>query len=116
MSTFVPGFRYISDISKAKKAIVTFTEAHQFSNGEILSFRVSTPYGMVEMNNLQGRVLDSDTLTVTVDIDTYTFTAFIDAGIYKGMPALAVAAGSGVIPNYYPPTINLQDVFDNKPD
>lgn len=113
--TFVPSLRYISGITKSQLAVVTFTEEHTYSNGEILSFRVSKPYGMVEMNNLQGRVLDHDSLSVTMEIDSLGFTAFIDVGQLVPVPALCVPVGSGIVPGLFTATVNLEDVFDNLP-
>lgn len=112
-----PVLDYIASITNAQTAVVTFEEAHDFTNGEIISFRVSQPYGMVEMNNRQGRVLARDTLTVTVDIDTTGFNAFTIPGDETTIsnPAIAVPSASGIVPGFYTPFINLEDAFDNRP-
>jgi hypothetical protein len=116
VSSFVPPFSYVSGISQAQNAVATFTSAHDFSNGEYISFRVSKPYGMVEINNQRGLVLANDTFTVTTDIDSSFYTPFIypiDGSITPNTPPVAVPAGSGIIPNYAPATVTLFDAFDN---
>jgi hypothetical protein len=113
VSSFVPAFSYISGISQAQNAVATFTAAHDFSNGEYISFRVSKPYGMVEINNLRGHILANDTFTVTTDIDSSFYTPFIYPVAGDNTPPVAVPAGSGIIPASNPSTVTLFDAFDN---
>jgi hypothetical protein len=116
-SVFTPYVLGIIGISNAQQAVVTFASAHPYTPGEILSFRVSKPYGMVEMNNVQATVLSTTEYTVTMDIDTLGFNAFVypPVGIVVA-PSVSVPAGSGIIPNSNPSTVNLLDVFDNLPE
>lgn len=117
MSTYVPFLMDIVGISNAKKAEITFASDHPYSLGEIVSFRVSKPYGMVEMNNQQATVVEMDSTSITVDIDSLNYTPFIYPPVLEVVyPAIVVPVGSGIIPNEVPPTINLQDAFDNVPD
>lgn len=115
-SDYTPYGLPIIGITNSQLAVVNFGTAHPYSAGELLSFRVSKPYGMIEMNNLQGRVLAITSTTVIVDIDTLSFTAFVypPVGVVE-VPAQVVPAGSGIIPGLTPPTVNLEDVFDNRP-
>lgn len=118
MSSFVPAFSYVIGITNAANAVATFASAHDFSDGEYISFRVLPNYGMFEINNKRGRVLSHDTLSVTTDIDSSTWTPFVypgnpvAAGI-QNTPPVAVPAGSGIIPGSNPSTVNLQDAFDD---
>lgn len=114
-SGYVPFGCYINAITLGQQTIVQFTVPHDFTVGEIISFRVSSPYGTVELNNVQTRVVGITTNTVTVDIDSMNYTPFVNAGIYKAVPAQAVPSSSGVIPNFSPPATNIYDVFDNVP-
>jgi len=115
-STFTPYKMDIVDISQAQEAVVTFATAHPFSLGEIVSLRVSKPYGMVEINNLMGRILSLDTDTITLDIDSSNFTPFVYPPVGEVIiPAQTIPSSSGIIPGYNPSTINLQDAFDNVP-
>lgn len=116
LSVFVPAYRLITDISQAPQAVVTFSEEHTYTPGEILSFRVSPSYGMFQMNNRQGKVLSITDLTVTMDIDSSFFDAFVTPSSAGAYPAMAVPAGSGIIPASYPATVNLEDAFDNVPE
>lgn len=108
-----PRFANITDITKAGQAVVTFDDEHDFTDGEILGFRVSQEHGMYQINNRYGRVLSHDTDTVTVDIDTSDFNTFV-LDSESQYPAVAVPAASGIIPNQYVATMNLEDSFDNR--
>lgn len=116
-SEFYPGNRFISNITQSVKAIMTFTEDHNFTPGEILSFRIPKVYGMYQLNNKQARVLTITSDTVTLDIETTTFDAFIYAGtdIEVTEPAMAIASSSGIVPFSTFEETNLKDAFDNRP-
>lgn len=110
---FIPRWKYITGITNAQYAVVTCDTNHNFSDGEYVSFRVSHPYGMSEINDLQAQVLSHTDDTITVDIDSSTWNNFIYPVSGKNTPPVVVPAGSGIIPNSNPPTVNLQDAFDN---
>jgi hypothetical protein len=67
---------------------------------------------MREINNQVGKVLLITSNTVTVDINTLDYSPFIYPVSGKNTPPQTIPAGSGVIPDVYPPTVNLIDVFD----
>jgi len=112
---FVPPFEYITGITQAQKAVVTFLSGHDFIPGEVISLRVSSPYGMVQANNVTALVLESSPTTVTLDVDSTQWFAFTDAGQDTQSPALAVPAGSGIIPGSDPATVTIDDCFDDIP-
>ena len=114
-SDYTPYLRDIIDISNAQNAVVEFGTAHPYTAGEIVSFRVSKPYGMTEINNLQARVLSGGATNITVEVDTSNFTSFVypPVGTVE-IPAQTVPVGSGIIPSSNPATMNLEDVFDNR--
>lgn len=112
---FYPRWKYITDISNEQFAVVTLDEDHDFTDGEIVGFRVTKPFGMVEINDMYGKVLTHTSDTITVDIDTMNFTAFIYPVVGKVTPPVCVPAASGIIPGSYPSTVNLEDAFDNRP-
>lgn len=115
-SDYTPFIMNIIGISNAQYAVVDFGTSHPYSTGEIISFRVSRPYGMVEINNKQSKILSLTSTTITVNIDTTNFNTFIYPPVGEVVvPAVTVPAGSGVIPGSIPPTVNLEDVFDNQP-
>lgn len=114
LNVYTPSLAYITDISNAINAVVTFTEDHPYVIGEIISFRVSRDSGMWQINNKQARVLDTTDDTVTVQLDSLSFDPFIDVDDIQ-KPAIAVPSASGIIPGEYVPTVTLRDAFDNQP-
>lgn len=124
-----PRWSYIAMITKATQAVVYFTSKNDYTPGEILSFRVPSEFGMLEMNDVQARVLSvtnsSTVSSVTLDWDTsgYTTFAFPTSAIAAAgvSPAVAVPSSSGVVPDNGSATIpqvpegtNLRDAFDNR--
>ena len=124
-----PRWRYIANITKATQAVVYFTEKNDFTPGEIVSFRVSSDFGMDEINNKPARVLSvtnsSTVSSITIDLDTSGFTTFAfptSAATAAGVsPAVCVPSSSGVVPDsgsatvpQQPPGTNLRDAFDNR--
>lgn len=126
---FYPRWSYIANITKASQAVVYFTAKNDYTPGEIVSFRVSSDFGMDEINNKQARVLSvtnsSTVSSITIDLDTSGFTTFAfptSATAAAGVsPAVVVPSSSGVVPYngsatipQEPPGTNLQDAFDNR--
>lgn len=112
--SFVPALAYITNISQSLNASVTFLETPAYSPGELLSFRVSKPFGMLEINNQVGKVLSIVSNVAIVEINTLGYTPFVYPVLGKNTPPTTVPAGVTVIPDYYPPTVNLQAVFTTK--
>ena len=128
-SKMYPRYKYIANITQAAQAVVSFTAKNDFTPGEIVSFRVSSAFGMLEINNKRARVLsvtNSATVSsITLDLDTTGYTAFVfptSAVAAAGVsPAVAVPSASGVIPlsgsassPQVPEGTNLLDAFDNR--
>ncbi len=112
-NVFFPRWRYITDISNEQYAVVTFLELHDFVVNEFISFRVTKPYGMVEINERKAKVLAVGDLTVTIDIDTTFFTPFIYPASGLNTPPVCVPVGSGInFDSAFAFTI-LNDAFDN---
>lgn len=131
---YVPNRMYprnalIAGITQAAQGVVYFTGKNDYTPGEILSFRVPSAFGMVELNNKRARVLsvtNSATVSsVTLDLDTSGYSAFsfpTSAVAAAGVsPAMAVPSSSGVVPDSgnanvpaIPEGTNLQDAFDSR--
>ena len=109
----VPRRKFIIAITNAQYAVATFSEDHNFTDGEIVSFRVTPPFGMVEINNLQSEFMSHTNNTITVNIDSTFWTPFIYPVAGKVSPPTCVPVGSGIIPRSVPPTVSLRDCFDN---
>ena len=110
---FVPRYRFIIAITNAQYAVITFSEDHDFLDGEIVSFRVTPPFGMSEINNLQSEVMSHTNDSITVNIDSMFWTPFIYPVSGKVTPPVCVPVGSGIIPGLYISTVLLADCFDN---
>ncbi len=121
---FFPRFRYIVPlagavgITQATSAVVSVSVTHDFSVGESVSFRVPTAYGMSEINNLDGTVTAVGTYTITVNIDSSGFTAFLpplSATYAAGVsPAIIVPSGARAEVNANPPIVPVTAAFDNR--
>lgn len=124
-----PRWSYIAMITQATQAVVYFTGKNDYTPGEIISFRVSSDFGMDQMNNVQARVLSvtnsSTVSSVTIDYDTSGFSTFAfptSAVAAAGVsPAVVVPSSSGVVPDngsasipQIPEGTNLRDAFDNR--
>jgi hypothetical protein len=106
-----PAYSIISNITQGVQTVITFTEDHDFTLGEIVSFRIDKLNGMRELNNVQSRVIDMDDISITIDFNSNNFTAFVYNIDVANVP-MAVPSASGVIPNDPLNTVNLLDAFD----
>lgn len=70
---------FISPISAVVQGVSTtvyFSDPHPYCLGEILSFRMSEAWGMVQLNEKQGTVIEVGANFVKVDIDSTDFSQF----------------------------------------
>lgn len=136
---FYPRWRYIvpledaAGITQASQCVVTTSVNHDFSVGEKVTFRVSSDYGMSEVNNVVATVLSVGNMSeggsyaaattgpfnaLRLDLDTSGFTAFsmpTSAEFAAGLtPAVILPAGAGPYPNANPPYVPTNAAFDNR--
>lgn len=109
---FIPNLQYITNITQANPAVVTFLNDTNFTVAEWISFRVPPPNGMIQLNNQKAQIISLTPNTATIDIDTTNFYPFISAEDPQ-VPCVAVPAGSGIIQGTT--TVTLEDAFDNRP-
>ena len=111
-----PAYSEISAITNAQNAVVTFTEDHDFTVGQIVSFRVGKLFGMEEINNKRTRVIDTSSDTITTELDTTNWTPFTLSLLYSEgtSPPVCVPSSSGVVPNLFTPEMNIKDAFDTR--
>jgi hypothetical protein len=115
-NVFYPRYAEISAITNDVQAVVTFTEDHDFTPGEVVSFRVGPQFGMKEINNRSARVLITTSDTITIGINTQFWTPFTLANLNDPgtSPPVCVPSSSSVIPFQENPSVNIQDAFDNR--
>lgn len=116
INQFFPSQVQISAITNAVQAVVSFTEDHDFTPGEIVSFRVGRAFGMSEINNQQAKVLTTTSDTITIDIDTSTWTSFtlVNLNAAGTSPPMCLPIASSAIPFEENPSVNIEDAFDNR--
>jgi len=111
-SDFIPNLQYITNITQSFPAIVTFSDDHNFTIGEWISFRIPPPNGMIQLNNQKALIISITPTTVTIAVDSLQFYPFIYVQDPQ-VPCVAVPAGSGIPPGTA--TVTLEDAFDNRP-
>ena len=111
-SDFIPNLQYILNISQAYNAIVTFSEDHNFVEGEWISFRIPPANGMIQLNNQKALIISTTPTTVTLAVDSLQFYPFIYVQDPQ-IPCVAVPGGSGIPPGTA--MVTLEDAFDNQP-
>lgn len=116
LTNIYPSLSFIVGITQGVQTTAMFSAPHEFTSGENVGFRVTAAYGMPEINNKVGTVLNITTYTITVNIDSSGWNPFVIPGSTLGTtPPTCVPSSSGVIPYSNPGTMNLQDAFDNLP-
>ena len=130
---FYPRELRIANITQNATAKVYFTQKNDYTPGERVSFRVSSAFGMSQINNVFAQVLgvtnSATESSIVINLDTTGFSAFVfptSAVAAAGVsPAVCVPAGSVVVPDtssnpavagsvLQPPGTNLLDSFDNR--
>lgn len=102
-SAYLPALRYIVqvDVSTPTAPVVYTSMKHGYSNGDVVTFYVSSSLnGMVEANQLSAKVTDATTneYYFTCDLDTTGFTAFAFP-----LAADVAAAGNAYTPAHVVP-------------
>lgn len=109
---FIPNLQYITNITQAYPAVVTFLNDTNFTIAEWISFRIPPPNGMIQLNNQKAQIISLTPNTATIDVDTRNFYPFIYVQDPQ-VPCVAVPAGSGIIQGTT--MVTLEDAFDNRP-
>jgi hypothetical protein len=96
-NVFLPRQRFITNITQASSAVITFSTTHNYVVGQTIRFHCPSEFGMVEIDGLLGTIsaINTSTNTITVNIDSSSFTAF-------AWPTSAVAAGGVSFPQGIP--------------
>jgi hypothetical protein len=111
-SDFIPNLQYITNITQANPAVVSFLNNTNFTVAEWISFRIPPPNGMIQLNNQKAQIISLTPNTATIAVDTTNFYPFISVSDPQ-VPCVAVPAGSGIIQDTT--MVTLEDAFDNRP-
>lgn len=93
---YIPFVCEINNVTRGTTTKVFFTTSHGYVIGNLVRFSIPREYGIVELNNLKGYVVDLSNTTITVDIDSTLFTQFVTpTPTYPVIvqPAQAIPAG-----------------------
>lgn len=115
-NVFYPRYAEINAITNALKPTVTFTADHNFTAGEIVSFRVGKLFVMYEINNKRAKVISITSNAIVIDLDTSTWGVFSISNLNDPgtSPPICVPSSSGVVPFQEVPYVNIEDAFDNQ--
>ena len=111
-ANFIPNLQYITNITQANPAVVTFLDSTNFTAAEWIGFRIPPANGMIQLNNQKAQIISISGTQVTIAVDTTNFYPFISVEDPQ-IPCVAVPAGSGKIQGTT--TVTLEDAFDNRP-
>jgi hypothetical protein len=94
----IPSMLLITAITQSFPMVVSFSVPSTGSNtyvvGQLVRLTVPQTWGMFQANGLVGRILAIDTSTMTLNIDSTLFDAFIDGSNSSETPASLAPAGS----------------------
>ena len=109
----LPGARFITNITAASSAVVSFSVDHSYKVGDVIYFRVPSDFGMVEMDGLEGKISAVTANTITVGIDSSGFTAFafpLAANIPQKWALAALQGKRGLYDDWFSSSRSLLDL------
>ncbi len=71
-----PRTMFITAISQATNAEITFSEAHSYVAGQLVHFSVPSAFGMTQMNQLTGRVISVTGVNTPTGSNVYTYCKY----------------------------------------
>lgn len=93
VQAYIPAVREISSIvSSGNNAAVTTTSNHSYVTNQLVKFLIPREFGMIELDNVDGRVLEASSNTLLVNINVNNFTPFVVPADYY-TPAQVIPIG-----------------------
>ncbi len=94
-----PNVLLISNITQTNPMVVTVTTPNSYVLGQVIHLTVPEDYGMLQADQLNGKITSISGLNFSLNIDATQFDAFVTpiAGV---MPASISPAGSNNIYNF----------------
>lgn len=118
--TYLPFTCDISAIALGQQTVITTTVNHSFVIGNQVAFQIPKEYGTRQLNAVDGYVLDTTPTTVTLNIDSTHFDAFIIPSVNPLIvldPAQIIPIGDAntgyVLPGGQRPTLQIPGSFRN---
>lgn len=108
-----PSFLYVTKVSKAVGAQVTYSQKHNLVVGQKIEFTVPASFGMVQLNNfyqpqskpiIVASVVDAYNVTINIDTTNYTTFAFPASSASPTAQLFATSAPAGQSAMYNPVT------------
>jgi len=94
----IPSTLLITYITRSYPMVITFTVPSTGSNtyipGQLVRLRVPITWGMFQANGLVGNILEAGSSTMSLNIDSTNFDAFVDGSSSSETPASLSPAGS----------------------
>jgi hypothetical protein len=90
----VPQFLDIAAISQSYPMVVTVQEANMYLSGQNLHFSVPSSYGMTQLDQMTGTILEVNGFNFLVDIDSTIFDPFVIPAAGTEQPATVTYSGS----------------------
>lgn len=108
-----PTFLYVTKVSKAVNAQVTYSQKHNLVVGQKIEFSVPSSFGMVQLNNfyqpqskpiIVASVVDAYNITLNIDTTNYTTFAFPASSASPTAQLFATSAPAGQSATFNPVT------------
>jgi len=115
MSEFYPLPRLITSVILGTVTVLGFDENHGYENGQVVSFRISKPFGTLELNNQHATIISHTDTTITIDIQSSFYTSFIYPVVTDDYVPQCIPSASGILPESALAQTNLQCSFDHRP-
>lgn len=94
----IPSMLLITNITQAYPMVVTFTVPstgfNSYIPNQVVRLAVPKTWGMMQADGLTGKILSVGSSTMTLDIDSTYFDAFVDGSTTSETPASLAPAGS----------------------
>lgn len=94
----IPSALLITDITRALPMVITFTVPSTGSNtyvmGQLVRLTVPVTWGMIQADGLVGRIIQLGVSTMSLNIDSSNFDAFVYNPTSVDAPASLAPAGS----------------------
>ena len=99
ISPVAPYTLLISNITQTNPMVVTVTTSNNYVVGQIVHLTIPSDYGMIQADQLNGKIIAINGLQFSLNIDATQFDAFVtpSSGV---MPASLSPAGSNNIYNF----------------